>query len=185
MSTITQLMVCSHVAYMRFNYLSLKSNVAEGGIRGVSLPIGQWLLGLLCLISLNYWATSPTKHQSYKCLQSRFHVIHSLLILALSSVTCDKIYRTMWDRCDWRYSQAKDISCEWQQHSCVSQPAFAQLQDDCETGWSCLWMGDSAEQMVPRKGSQETVHEHCVFVGAWAVARNVYKESALSFLVQD
>lgn len=46
-------------------------------------------------------------------------------------------------------------------------------------------MGGSAEQMVTGKGSQETLHEHSVFVGAWAAARNVYKESALSFLVQD
>lgn len=143
-----------------------------------SVSLGASLLNFLKLLSNFSYKTSelqvPTKQIS-----------HDPLILALSSVTCDKIYRNMWDRCDWHYSQAKDISCEWQQHSCVSQPAFAQLQDDCETGWSCLWMGDSAEQMVPRKGSQETVHEHCVFVGAWVVARNVYKESALSFLVQD
>lgn len=147
MSTITQLMVCSHAVYshVRLNYLSLKSNVAKGGIRWVSLPITQWLLEpLLCKISLNYWAASPIKHQSYKCLQSRFCIIRSLLILALSSATCDKIYRNMRDQCDWHYSQGKDISCEWQQHNCVSQPALARVQEDCETGWNCLWMGDSA-----------------------------------------
>lgn len=65
----------THACNFYFEILksNLKSNIAQGRISWVSPSIGQQKLGpLLCLISLDYWADSSTKHQSYKCLWSTF-----------------------------------------------------------------------------------------------------------------
>lgn len=138
-----------------------------------------------CLISLNYSAAFPKKHRSYKSPQSRFCIIHSLLILAWSSVMCDKIYREICEisvigirvRPKTFPVSGSSTIVYLSQHS-LGFKTIVKQAGTAVNGRLCRTDGYST-------GSQETVHEHCVFVGAWAPARNVYKESALSFLVQD